>query len=120
MIEQLEQLYKKSSVIDKFFVSQKTYQWLGDAPDFEPDFPKAPLSLAQPPERKFLVKWQGLTYLDLTWETESDLAPFEDKLNQFKLINKIIEKKKRDRFNEQNDALRKYNELIQRPLNPNK
>jgi SNF2 family DNA or RNA helicase len=54
-------------------------------------------TLIKPVDRIYLVKWSGLSYLDATWEKESELdAP--DQLNEFRQFNRSFEKESRQAY----------------------
>lgn len=116
-IDLLEIKQKKCDSIEKFNPGVKRFDWLASNAQFEESFPRNPISLKNPPAKKFQVKWVNQSYTDLTWEAESDLMDFEDKVAQFKSVNRTFEKKKRDRLSQQLDALKKYNDLASKPAN---
>ena len=53
-------------------------------------------------EAQYLVKWEGLPYDQLTWESEELVKKFPDKLQQYKTIHVDSQKSKDKQANQQN------------------
>lgn len=63
----------------------------------------------------YYVKWNGCSYLDATWERESDLIGFDHKIRDFKRHMRSIDRDSRKIFNDRLQAFEKYRAIVEDP-----
>lgn len=71
--------------------------------------------LGQNLELLYYVKWSGCSYLDATWERESDLVGFDFKIKDFKRHMRSIDRESRKIFSERLKAFESYRQILEDP-----
>lgn len=78
--------------------------------------PEAQLAtLGRTLETLYYVKWVGSSYLDSTWERESDLAGFDSRVKDFKRHTRAMDRESRKAYTNRHEAFTELRRLMDEP-----
>lgn len=117
-IETVESNLKVALKIDEFRPGNFSISWSRvSLPVDLSFFGDNTIDLNNSEKNKYLVKWNNQSYADMTWEPETKLSSFENKISSFKFVNRTLDKKSRDKLLQKINCLRKYNEFSNKQVN---
>lgn len=94
--------------IEIYHPGEFSYDWLKDYSDSNPiesedlvywsqeDLDNLKCEFSQ--DKVYLIKWKNLSYVDATWERQSLVSNFEEKIQAFELHNKALVKEHRQSY----------------------